>query len=197
MDPDLVFLSYGLNDSRGGISVKVFKEEYQEIINRIQLETKAVVVIVNVYYMHESAYRMKGWHYSNYGVTEEFNNAIAELARENGLILADIWTAEKGVDWLVDKDRVHPNDLGHRLIAHRVFEAIARNCSFVTDTLPNDSSFPSFVTKYGNGPDRPSSTNTTKDVTPEPEKNEDRGGVPSEEQMRRPPQTKPAKLGRK
>jgi lysophospholipase L1-like esterase len=170
LKPDLVLLSYGLNDSRGGISLKVFTEEYQKLIDRIKSETKALIVVLNVYYMHESAYQWEVLNHSNYSVTRQFNAAIADLAKENGLILADVWSVEEGVDWIIDQDLCHPNDLGHCLIANRVFEAIARNCSFVTGTLPKQSSFGSFVKKYGNGPDRPSSTKKTKDFTPDPEK---------------------------
>ena len=169
LNPDLVFLSYGLNDSRGGITAEVFREEYQRLIDRIRSRTEAIIVILNVYYMHASAYEMKGWNYSNYSVTEEFNQIIADLAKKNGLILVDVWSAEKGVDWIIGKDRVHPNDLGHRLIANRVFEAIARNCSFVTGAIPKQSGFRNFVREYGNGPDRPSSRRKIRDVTPDPE----------------------------
>lgn len=151
LKPDMIFLSYGLNDSRGGISLSVFREEYQKLIDRIQSDTDAIIVILNVYYMHESAYKV-GWDRSNYRITEQFNKVIADLAEKNGLILADIWSAEKGVDWIIDQDHVHANDLGHKLIANRVFEAIARNCSFVARTMPKQSQYKSFVQKYGNGP---------------------------------------------
>ncbi len=176
LKPDLVFLSYGLNDSRGGISLKVFTEEYQKLIDRIKSETKAVIVILNVYYMHESAYQWEVLNHSDYSVTRQFNAAIADFAKENGLILADVWSVEEGVDWIIDQDLCHPNDLGHCLIANCVFEAIARNCTFVTSTLPKHSSFGSFVKKYGNGPDRPSSMEKTKDFTPDPEKKKEEVG---------------------
>ena len=154
LDPDMIILSYGLNDSRGGISPEIFRQEYQKLIDQIRKKSEAMIVILNVYYMHEVAYRI-GWDRSNYYITEKFNKVIAELAKKNDLILANVWEAEKGVDWLVDDDHVHPNDLGHRIIAHRVFEAIVRNCSFVSRTLPQESQFRPFITKYGNGPERP------------------------------------------
>ena len=169
LKPDLVLLSYGLNDSRGGIDPDVFRTEYQTLIDRIRAKIDPVIVLLNVYYMHEEMYRYRPWHHSSYEVTEVFNRIIEELARKNRLILVDVYAAEKGVDWLIDGDHCHPNDLGHCLIAHRVFEAIARNCSFVTGALPEPSSFRSFVNKYGNGPDRASSTAPTEDVTPDPE----------------------------
>jgi hypothetical protein len=83
-----------------------------------------------------------------------FNVLIRQIAEANDLILADIYAAEGGVDWLVDEDHCHPNDLGHRIIANRVFEAIARNCSFVARTMPKETLINAFSQKYGNGPDR-------------------------------------------
>jgi len=41
-----------------------------------------------------------------------------------------------GCDWMIHDDHCHANDLGHRIIAHRVFEAIARNCTFVARNVP-------------------------------------------------------------
>ena len=155
--PDLVLLSYGLNDSRGGTPVEVFRADYQELIDRIRGAIDPTIVLVNTYYMHEVLYdHCENWEESNYEVTEVYNLAIAQLAEQNDLILADVYAAEVGVDWIIDEDNCHPNDLGHRLIANRVFEAIARNCSFVARQMPKQTLIGRFSEKYGNGPERPS-----------------------------------------
>lgn len=157
LNPDLVFISYGLNDSRGGTPVEVFRKAYQELIDRIRAKIDPLIVVLNVYYMHEILYsQCPGWEESNYEVTEVFNLVIQQLAEANNLILADIYSAQVGVDWMVDNDHCHPNDLGHRIIANKVFEAIARNCSFVAQTMPKQTLIGEFSGKYGNGPDRPS-----------------------------------------
>ena len=157
-DPDLVFLSYGLNDSRGGTPPETFRRAYQELIDRIRGRIDPVIVIVNTYYMHEILYsRCEHWEESSYDVTDVYNLVIRQIAEANGLILADVYSAEIGVDWIIDEDHCHPNDLGHRIIANRVFEAVVRNCSFVARQMPKTSLIQSFVDKYGNGPDRPSS----------------------------------------
>ena len=155
--PDLIFLSYGLNDSRGGTPPETFRRSYQELIDRIRGEIDPVIVLVNTYYMHESRYdNCKPWEESNYDVTEVYNLVIGQLAQANGLILADIYAAEVGVDWIIDEDHCHPNDLGHRIIANRVFEAIVRNCSFVACKMPQETLIRDFSREYGNGPDQPS-----------------------------------------
>lgn len=157
LNPDLLFISYGLNDSRGGTPVEVFRKAYQELIDRLRAKIDPLIVVLNMYYMHECLYQnCEHWEESNYEVTEVYNLVIQQIAESNNLILADIYSAEVGVDWLVDMDHCHPNDLGHKIIANRVFEAIVRNCSFVGRTMPKETLIGEFSSKYGNGPDRPS-----------------------------------------
>jgi lysophospholipase L1-like esterase len=155
--PDMVFLSYGLNDSRGGTTPAAFRRAYQTLIDRIRARLDPTIVILNTYYMHEVLYTYPHWDQSDYDVTEVFNLVIRQLAEANGLILADIYAAEVGVDWIIDQDHCHPNDLGHRLIANRVFEAIVRNCSFVARQMPQETLIGQFHATYANGPDRPMS----------------------------------------
>jgi lysophospholipase L1-like esterase len=156
LKPDMVFLSYGLNDSRGGTPVETFRKAYQELIDRIRAKIDPTIVIVNTYYMHEFLYdHCPHWEESSYDVTDVFNAVIRQLAEANGLILADIYSAEVGVDWIIDEDHCHPNDLGHRIIANRVFEALVRNCSFPACRMPKRTLISEFGRKYGNGPERP------------------------------------------
>ena len=156
-DPDMVFLSYGLNDSRGGTPPETFRRAYQGLIDRIRSHINPLIVLVNAYYMHEINYtRADHWEQSNYDITEVYNLVIKQLAEANDLILADVYSAETGVDWIIDPDHCHPNDLGHRIIAHRVFEAIVRNCSFPARQMPDTSLMDHFREKHGNGPDKPS-----------------------------------------
>ena len=163
-NPDMVFLSYGLNDSRGGTTTETFRCAYQKLIDTIQASINPIIVLLNTYYMHEICYSVANWDNSNYEVTEVYNKVIQQLAEKNNLILADIYAAEVGVDWIIDQDHCHPNDLGHCIIANRVFEAVARNCSFVACQMPKKTLIHAFSEEYGNGPDRPSTKIKTKDV---------------------------------
>lgn len=156
LDPDLVLLSYGLNDSRGGTTPAVFRRAYQELIDRIRAKINPIIVLLNTYYMHEVLYTScENWNQSDYDVTEVFNLVIQQIAEANHFILADIYGAEVGVDWIIDMDHCHANDLGHRIIANRVFEAIVRNCSFVACRMPKETLIHEFVSQYGNGPEKP------------------------------------------
>lgn len=128
--PDLLVIAYGLNDSRGGTSPRVFRRDYQRMIDEIRSEIDPMIVVLNLYYMHEEFYSYENWDQSDYEITEEFNLIIRQIAEKNSLIYADVYGAQAGVDWAVSEDHCHPNDLGHLLIANRVFEAIVRNCRF-------------------------------------------------------------------
>jgi len=165
LEPDMVFLSYGLNDSRGGTTPEVFRAEYQRLIDTISARINPTIVILNIYYMHEILYsNCEHWEEGSYDVNEVFNLVIRQLAEANGLILADIYSAEVGADWIIDMDHCHPNDLGHRIIANRVFEAITRNCSFVAAQCAKETLIQQFVETYGNGPERPSTPDETRDI---------------------------------
>ncbi len=164
LEPDLLFISYGLNDSRGGTTPADFRTEFQRLIDLIRAKIDPVIVALNVYYMHEVCYLYPDWDHADYEGNEVFNLVIRQLAEKNGLILADIYSAGFGVDWFVDEDHCHPNDLGHLIVANRVFEAVARNCSFVARTNPKEALIGHFAGTYGNGPDRPSTGGETTDA---------------------------------
>lgn len=132
--PDLFILSYGLNDMRAGMPPEDFREDMQTIISEVKAACDPVIVLTTVYHM--SAYDL----YPPYDrgspeATEIYNKVICQLARSNGCLLADIYAAERRADWLIHPDTVHANDLGHRLIGHRVFEVIANHCSGVATAV--------------------------------------------------------------
>ena len=127
--PDLVLIAYGLNDSRGGTSPLVFRRDYQKMIDQIRAKLNPAIVCLNLYYMHREFYKdCEHWDKSDYQLTEEYNLVIRQMAEQNGLWYADVYAAQQGVGWLVCPDHCHPNDLGHQLIANRVFETIVRRC---------------------------------------------------------------------
>ena len=129
LDPDLVIIAYGLNDMRCNTPIEEFKMDYQKIISKIGKETNALIVLLNVYHMTKYCACEPFWNKGSIEKTQIFNFAIEKLAEKNGCIFADVYEAEGTADWLIDPDGIHANDLGHRLIGNRVFEAIANNCS--------------------------------------------------------------------
>ena len=127
-NPDLFIFCYGLNDMRAGTPLELFCEEMERIIAEAKAACDPVTVLTTVYHMTRY-----DWHapFDVGGVeaTIRYNAAIADLAARHGCILADVWAAEGLADWLIHPDGVHANAVGNLLIAHRVFEALAQNCS--------------------------------------------------------------------
>lgn len=135
LNPDLFILAYGLNDMRARMAPEDFREDMQTIITGVKENCDPIVVLTTVYHM--SAYdRYPPFDQGSPEATEIYNAVIRQLADVNDCLLADIYAAEGYADWLIDPDTVHANDLGHRIIGHRVFEVIAQNCSCIN--APND-----------------------------------------------------------
>ncbi len=126
--PDLFILAYGLNDMRAGMPLDVFREDMSTIIRDVQNACAPVTVLTTVYYM--TGYR--SWPPINKGSVEltlKYNECIRSLASEFDCIVADVWSAEGGADWLIDYDGVHANKVGNLVLGNKLFEAIAQHCS--------------------------------------------------------------------
>jgi len=130
LKPDLFILSYGLNDMRAGMPLEDFRRDMAQIIGDVKDACDPVTVLTTVYHMR-SYDLYPPFDRGSVAATEAFNTAIRGLAEERGCVTADIWAAEGQADWVMHPDTVHANDLGHLLIANRVFEAIATHCSGV------------------------------------------------------------------
>jgi len=130
LKPDLFVLSYGLNDMRAAMPPEEFREDMATIIQDVRAACNPVTVLTTVYHM--SAYDLyPPYDRGSVEATAVFNLVIRQLAAAHDCLLADIWEAEGRADWAIHPDTVHANDLGHLLIAHRVFETIATHCSGV------------------------------------------------------------------
>jgi lysophospholipase L1-like esterase len=127
-NPDLALISYGLNDMRGGTDPDVFSNTLACVVEEVKRKTGAVIVLLGVYYMN--AYKRYGgtWAYGSDENAEIFNTLIRAAALESGVLFADIAAAQRQTPWLLDKDGVHANDLGHAIIANAVFEILAQSC---------------------------------------------------------------------
>lgn len=137
LKPDLFLLCYGLNDMRANMPLADFREDMATIIRDVKAACDPMIVLTTVYYM-------TGWRsYPPYDkgsieLTEKYNDCIRTLAQEFDCVVADVWSAEGGADWLIDPDGVHANRVGNLVIAHRIFEAIAQHASGLTVKSFND-----------------------------------------------------------
>jgi lysophospholipase L1-like esterase len=132
LNPDLFILCYGLNDMRAAMPVEDFRDDMATILRDVKKACAPLTLLTTVYYM--TSWRSfppcdKG----SVGLTMRYNDCIRGLASEFDCILADVWGAEGGADWLIHYDGVHANRVGNMLIGHRIFEAIAQHSSGLTN----------------------------------------------------------------
>jgi lysophospholipase L1-like esterase len=122
--PDLVLISYGLNDMRCGTPVHIFLEDLDAMVQGIRGRTGATILLLGVYFM--TGYERHGdvWAYGSRVSTTAWNNSMREYATANDLLFADVYRAQGEADWGISEDGVHPNNLGHALVAQAVFQTI-------------------------------------------------------------------------
>lgn len=129
--PDLVLMSgdFGTNCARGGTPLSQFLEDERQIVLDIRKQTGALVVVSNVSFF-TAIERYAPFNQADVTTVVGFNCALKELAQECDALYADTFAAQDMAGWTVDpKDGVHLNNLGHRLVANRIFEVLAQNCS--------------------------------------------------------------------
>lgn len=127
--PDLVTISYGLNDLRCGTPIDLFLDELNLMVRGIRQATQAVIVLVNVYRVTVYCDGSGVWDRGDRAGANRYNAYLLKYAHANDLLFADVYSAQGEASWVIDKDGIHPNNLGHALIAHKVFEVIATHCS--------------------------------------------------------------------
>jgi lysophospholipase L1-like esterase len=147
--PDLFILAYGLNDMRAAMPLDQFREDMATIILDVKKACDPVTVLTTVYYM--TGYR--SWPPINKGsieLTLNYNECIRSLAAEFDCILADVWSAEGGSDWMIGYDGVHANKTGNLVLGNKVFEALAQHCSGLTNYVfqqEKDTDWTKFTTR--------------------------------------------------
>lgn len=132
--PDLLLISYGLNDARGGTPLDLFREEMIDLVRRVREHLDTVIVLLGPYYMTDFTEGGPAWSHADLPLFRRFNEAVRDVAGEEGCLFVDLLAASGETDWMVHYDGVHQNDLGHRIVAHRIFEVLAQNCSCLAKT---------------------------------------------------------------
>ena len=127
--PDLLIISYGINDARGGTPVPLFCSELGDIVRRVREKIQPLILLPGPYYIFDFKLGGPEWANANLEVFCEFNEATRKLAGELDCLFVDLLSAYGDADWLVHHDGVHANDVGHRVVANKMFEVLASNCS--------------------------------------------------------------------
>lgn len=129
IQPDLLVISYGMNDARGGTPIDLFCSEMETIIGRVREQIQPLIVLLGPYYMNDFQLGGPEWSHANMGVFHDYNDATRQLAERIDCLFVDLLSAYGEADWLVHHDGVHANDLSHRIVANKIFEVLASNCS--------------------------------------------------------------------
>ena len=127
-NPDLLVVSYGLNDARGATPVEMFRDELTQLLADIRARCSPLIVLPGPYYMTE----FKGYpnyDHASHEIFKLFNIATQQVAASNDCLYCDIYNAYNEAPWMVHDDGVHANDLGHRIIANEIFKVLAQHCS--------------------------------------------------------------------
>ena len=128
-DPDLLIISYGLNDARGGTPLELFAEEMESIIAQVREQCQPLIVLPGPYFMTDFQLGAPEYGHGSLEIFHAFNDRIRQVAEAKGCLFVDLLSSYEGAEWMVHKDGCHANDVGHLVVANRVFEVLARNCS--------------------------------------------------------------------
>lgn len=132
--PDLALVAYGLNDARGGMPLAQFLAAEQQIVLDIKRHTSALIVVVDASFMTDFD-RWPPYDRANLATFMGFNCALKRMAEECDVLYADVFASQGMAPWMVDPENgVHPNNLGHRIIADRIFNVLAQNCSCLSQS---------------------------------------------------------------
>jgi lysophospholipase L1-like esterase len=127
--PDLLVISYGLNDARGGTAIDLFCDCMRDIIRRVRDEIQPLIVLMGPYYMTDFKLGGEDWSHADLDLMYKYNDEIRDVAAAADCLYVDLLQSYREADWLVHHDGCHANDLGHRIVANKVFEVLASNCS--------------------------------------------------------------------
>ena len=117
--PDLVTISYGINDLHAGTSLEEFITTYRGYLTEVTEGCPNAVIIV-------CGLSAKGGD-ADSGTLKIWNAAIQSLAEEFGLIYNDSYQDTRGVEWLLS-DGLHPTNAGYRVMANAAFRTL---CAYV------------------------------------------------------------------
>jgi len=127
--PDLLVVSYGLNDARGGTPLDLFADEMRTLIDRVREKIQPLIVLLGPYFMTGFDQFGPNWNHASLEIFHQFNQTTAVVATEKDCLFVDLLSAYNNTSWMVHHDTVHANDLGHRVVANQIFAVLAANCS--------------------------------------------------------------------
>ena len=123
--PDVVSLNFGINDcyylaAAGDQSVTVFHTQLVELLERVRSDCDPAIVI----HVPNTILPAAGSRHRN---MPPFIECLRKFARDADAVVVDHWQEWTDAGdvthyWL--SDSIHPNELGHRAMAHALFRAL-------------------------------------------------------------------------
>ncbi|MFH1612445.1 MAG: GDSL-type esterase/lipase family protein [bacterium] len=132
-NPNKVFLMLGVNDSciRFSeqvqlVSLKYYCQNLTIICNLIKKETNAKIILMTPTIVIGSLVKHFVWE----KIIDEYAQTVKEIAKKEKLEMIDIFASfekYKNKSKLFIEDGVHPNILGHRVIAYEILSFLSKN----------------------------------------------------------------------
>jgi lysophospholipase L1-like esterase len=125
VEPNLVTVWAGANDVIQGEDVDDFEDEIEAIFGRVRDRSDGLIVAANIPDLTElPRFRDNPDDNVTRERIEEFNQAIAEQAEDNDVLLVDLYSEPVEDDLVSDRDGFHPNNEGHQKIADQFLKVI-------------------------------------------------------------------------
>ncbi len=120
--PELFFIQFALNDAYTGFTPDDFEKNILNIIDLIKKETSADILLITSVTLNNKS--------EDYYI-EQYYDKLEKISIHNKLTIARVheyWKQKiaAGIDFetLVQDDRVHPTEEGHRLMGEAVMQSI-------------------------------------------------------------------------
>ena len=124
-NPDIITLLIGVNDVHSQISLKDFRTNYENILERLTKETKAKIYIINIPYIGANNLVLPPYNYLFDRRTKQYNKVIEELATKYNIKYIDLYTQtedlfkENGSHYAADF--FHPSAQGYKIWADLIY----------------------------------------------------------------------------
>lgn len=131
LKPDLVTISVGVNDMNNKILPKTFSRNLTFIIEQLQKETNAKIVINNLPDFTSSSALSRTHRSLGKLIISRYNKAIEKVASDTDVFFIDLYSQSKvyakHYPELIAEDKFHPSDFGHALWANTIMTSIEQH----------------------------------------------------------------------
>jgi lysophospholipase L1-like esterase len=127
-NPDIVTLLIGVNDIHNQVSLNDFRNNYEQILDRLTAETTARVYAVSIPFIGADNLMLPPYQFYFDYQTKRFNAVIKELATKYGVEYLDLYTPTlslfKKSGRHYSADLFHPSAAGYKIWAEIIYDNI-------------------------------------------------------------------------